>query len=139
VRDKGSDDELDCIYKITAQHQVGDNPTAEGRISWEHADSCTEDSDEEDEHWHNRLNGTTMLNCNMVTKSLCCVKAQDRELPMYDGLTVVDEFLIKFESTVPEHQRFDALKWALRAMLAHWWGTLTLRLFPLTPKGIQPR
>ena len=34
----------------------------------------------------------------MMTKSLYCVRAQDRELPMYDGLTIVDEFMTKFES-----------------------------------------
>ena len=52
-----------------------------------------------------------------------CVKAQNRELPIYDGLTEVDEFLVKFESTVPESQWFDALKWALRATPVRWWGT----------------
>ena len=102
MHDEGSDDELDCIYKITAKNQDWVNPTAEGRISWGHAESCTEDSDEEDERWHNQLNGVTTLNCNMMTESLYCVKAQDRELLVYDGLTAVDEFLTKFESTVLE-------------------------------------
>lgn len=64
-----------------------------------------------------------MLHCNMMTKSLYCVRAQDRELPTYDGLATIDEFLTKFEIAVPKHQRFDALRWALRAMLARWWGT----------------
>jgi len=40
---------------------------------------------------------------------------------MYDGLTAVDEFLNKFERTVPEQQWFDVLKWALRVMTARWW------------------
>ena len=38
-------------------------------------------------------------------------------------MTIIDEFLTKFEIIVPEHQKFDALRWALRAMLARWWGT----------------
>ena len=42
---------------------------------------------------------------------------------MYDGLTTVDEFLNKFEKEVLKQQRFDALKWALCAMPAQWWGT----------------
>ena len=37
---------------------------------------------------------------------------------MYDELTEVDEFLVKFESTVPKYQRFDVLKWALHMTLA---------------------
>jgi len=28
----------------------------------------------------------------------------------YDGLSVVDEFMSKFENAVPEQQQFDALK-----------------------------
>lgn len=60
----------------------------------------------------------------MMTRSMYCVRAQDHKLPMYDGLIVVDEFLTKFGSVVPEHQRFDALRWALCAMPARWWGTL---------------
>lgn len=66
----------------------------------EHVDP---DSDEEDERWHNRLSSITTLNCNMVMQSLYCVKAQDRKLLKYDGLTVVGIFLTKFENTVPEH------------------------------------
>jgi len=77
VRDEGSDDEMDCIYKITARNQDWVNLTAEGRISWEHAESCTTDSNEEDKWWHNRLNGVTMLNCNMMTRLLYCIEAQD--------------------------------------------------------------
>ena len=123
MRNEGSDDELDCIYKITARNQEWVNLIAEARISWGHAESCIKDSDEEDEYWHNQLNGVTTLNYNMMTKSLYCVRAQDRELPMYDGLTTIDEFLTKFEITVPEHQWFNALRWALRATPARWWGT----------------
>ena len=58
-----------------------------------------------------------------MTRSLYCVKAQDQELPMYNGLKTVDEFLTKFEIVVPEHQRFNALKWALCTTPMRWWGT----------------
>ena len=64
-----------------------------------------------------------MLNCNMMVISLHCMKTEVRDLPIYDGLTVVDEFLKIFERKVPEQKRFDALKWALHAMPARWWGT----------------
>jgi len=58
-----------------------------------------------------------MLNCNMMVRSLCYMTIEVGDLPMYDRLTWVDEFLNKFESTVLEQQWFDALKWALRATL----------------------
>lgn len=58
----------------------------------------------------------------MIIRSLHRVKTKVRDMPMYDGLTVVDEFLNKFESTVPKQQQFDVMKWALRATPARWWG-----------------
>jgi len=51
------------------------------------------------------------------------VETKVRDLPMYDGLSEVDDFLDKFEREVPEQQRFDALKWVLHATPARWWGT----------------
>ncbi|MCY6488188.1 hypothetical protein, partial [Actinobacillus pleuropneumoniae] len=45
-----------------------------------------------------------------------------RDLLMYDRLTAVDDFLNKFEREVSEQHHFDALKWALRATPARWWG-----------------
>ena len=35
VHDDDNDNEMDCIYQITAQDQDRVNPTADGRISWE--------------------------------------------------------------------------------------------------------
>lgn len=93
------------------------------RLSWECESSYTLDSDEEIERWQNQLHKVTTLNCNMMTRSLHCVAIEVRDLPMYDGLSGVDDFLNKFEREVPEQRRFDALKWVLRAMLARWWGT----------------
>lgn len=37
----------------------------------------------------------------MVIRSLHCVMTEARELQTYDGVTAVDEFLDKFESTIP--------------------------------------
>jgi len=53
-----------------------------------------------------------MLQYNVMMKSLYCVKAQNSELPIYDGLAEVDEFLVEFESTVLEYHWYYALKWA---------------------------
>lgn len=51
ICDEGNNDELDCIYQITAQNlrQMHYNDT---RItSWEHESICTIDSEEEAERW----------------------------------------------------------------------------------------
>ena len=73
------------------------NPTVDGRISWERESSCTSDLDKEVERWQNRLHEVTTLKCNMMTRSLCCMSIEVRDLPMYTGLSEVDDFLNKFE------------------------------------------
>lgn len=78
------------------------NPTADGRISWERRSSYTLDLDEEVEQWQNQLHEVMTLNYNMMVRSLRCMTTEVRELPTYDALIVVDEFLNKLESTIPE-------------------------------------
>lgn len=78
------------------------NPTVDGRISWEHENSYTSDSNEKVERWQNQLQKVTMLNCNMMVRSLRYVKIEPRELPTYDVLTAMDEVLSKFEITIPK-------------------------------------
>jgi len=63
-----------------------------------------------------------MMNCNMMMRLLCCVSTKVRNLPMYDGLSEVDDFLNRFEREVLEQQRVEALKWILCATPARWWG-----------------
>jgi len=43
-----------------------------------------------------------MLNYNMMTRSLHYIVTEVRDLPTYDGLSKVDDFLNKFERKVPE-------------------------------------
>ena len=82
------------------------NPTADGRITWDHEGSYTSESDEELKRWYNRLHEVTTLSCNMMTRSLCCVSSEVRNLPTYDGLNDVDVFLHAFEREVPKKQCF---------------------------------
>jgi len=73
VCDDASDDDLDYIYKIIAQEEDWVNPIVDGRILWEWESSCTSDSDQEIEQWQNQLHEVTMLNCNIMVRSLHCV------------------------------------------------------------------
>ena len=102
VHGDNSDDDLDCIYKITAREQDLVNPTANGRISWARESYCTSNLDEEIERWQNQLYEIKALNCNMMIRSLRCVIMKIRDLPRYDGLAAVDDLLNKFESKVPK-------------------------------------
>jgi len=103
VHDCDSDDDLDCIYKKTAQDHDWVNPAVDGRISWERESTCTSDLDKEIERWQNWLHKVTTLNCNVMIRSLHCVATEARDLPMYDILTVVYDLLNKIEREVPEH------------------------------------
>jgi len=91
------------------------NLSVDGKISWECDSSYTSDSDKEVKCWQNRLHEVRMLNCNMMIRSLSFITKEARELPIYDGVAAVDEFLDNFESTLPEQQRYGALEWALCA------------------------
>ena len=81
------------------------NPIADGWNTWDRESSYTSDSDEELEHWQNRLHEVTTLGYNMMTQSLHCVPSEVWNLPTYDGLNDVDVFLDAFEREVLE-------KWA---------------------------
>lgn len=59
----------------------------------------------------------------MMTRSLRYVEIEVRDMPMYDRLSEVDDFLNKFEKEVPKQQCFNTLKWVLRATPTIWWGT----------------
>lgn len=109
MRSEERGDVLDSIYKLAA--------TEERRFSRGYAS----DSDEEDERRHNRVNEATTLHCNMMMQYLYFFKVQNRELSMYDRLTVVEDFLDKFKSVVPEYQWFDAIKLSFHATPARWW------------------
>lgn len=50
VRNYESNDDMDCIYKITTWDQYWVNPTVDGWITWDCESSCKLDSDEELEH-----------------------------------------------------------------------------------------
>lgn len=58
----------------------------------------------------------------MMTRSLCCVSIEMRNLPTYNGLGEVYAFLDQFEREVLEKQRFKILNWVLRATPTRWCG-----------------
>jgi len=62
IHDYESDDDLDCIHKITARDQDWVNPTMDGRITWDRESYYTSNSDEEIERWQNQLHEVTMMN-----------------------------------------------------------------------------
>lgn len=54
-------EELDHIYKITAQDEYWVNPMDEGMICWENDSECLSDSNEEMENWQSQLHEVLAL------------------------------------------------------------------------------
>lgn len=75
-----SDNELDRIYKIIAWDQDQINLMENRWIAQDQESSCTFEL----EHWQNCLHEASTLQCNMMTKSLCCVSSKIRKLPFCD-------------------------------------------------------
>ena len=71
-----------------------------GNLSWRSASSCTSDSREALENWKNRLHEVSMRTCARITKYVRQVETQSRELPTYEGLPNIGNFLSEFEGMV---------------------------------------
>ncbi len=56
-------------------------------------------------------------------KSLCRIGTEVTNLPTFDGLNNLGDFLIAFEGFVRKQQRMLALDDSLRATSSRWWRT----------------
>ena len=58
-----------------------------------------------------------------MTKSLRWIGTEVRDIPTFDGLSDVNEFLQQFEQETSQEQRLEILDLAVRATPARWWYT----------------
>ena len=121
VRDEDQD-VLDHIYNITAKEEDYVNPTPEGIMDWKCDSSCMTDSDEGLENWQNRLYELHGHRCARITKSLRWLGSQTRVLPIFDGLTDPEYFILQFSEHVPDSQKMETLDLVFRATAARWWN-----------------
>ncbi len=111
-------DVLDHIYNITANEEDYVNPTAEGVIEWQCDSSCMTDSDEGLENWQSRLYELHGHRCARITKSIRWVGSETRTMPIFDGLTNLEEFIVQFSEQVPDSEKMETLSSAFRAAAA---------------------
>lgn len=116
------EEEVDHLYKLTAQDEDWIKPTKEGVLCWEKDNECFFDSDGEMENWKNRLHDVLALRCLCVTRDFRCISSEVRDLP-YDGSGSIKEFLQVFEAVVPKGRRLQVLKLAMHGTFARWWET----------------
>ena len=86
------------------------------------ASSYTSDLGEALENWKNRLHEVFMRRCARVTSFVRRVENELRELPTYEGLPNLVNFLNEFEGLVIESQLLSTLDHAIKDTPARWWG-----------------
>ena len=74
-------EELDHIYKITAQDEDQVNPTYEGMLCWEKDNESFSDFDEELENWQGRLHEVSTLRSLWTIRNFCCISTTERTSP----------------------------------------------------------
>jgi hypothetical protein len=101
--------EIDDLYKMTMTQDYYINPTADGTLSWRYASSCTFDSEAGLENWQNRMHEISTRRCTHLTKSLHWIGIEVCEVPIFDGLFDIQEFLQDYEAQIPLSQRLKTL------------------------------
>ena len=65
----------------------------------------------------------SLRKCSLIKKLLCHVATETIELPIYEGLPELSEFLVEFEYKMSKSQWLLALEEALKANPIRWWDT----------------
>ena len=112
---------MESLYQMIVNQSDYINPTVEGNISWRCDSSCTSDSEVGLENWQDKLYEVSARRCAYLTKSLRWIGAELKDIPSFDGLVDVNDFLYQFEQQVPHEQRIAAMDLAVRTTLARWW------------------
>ena len=107
----------DHAYNISKDYI---NHTVDGELGWCSASSTSSDSNDALENWQNQLHEVSFRKCGLITQYLCHVTTKIVELPIYEGLPDLSEFLQEFEEKVFEPQRLLELEDALKATPARW-------------------
>lgn len=123
VREEYCIDDRDNIYRLTTKERDFIKPTAEEKLTWEHASSCASQSSEQLENWQNILHEVSIRRCARVTKSVRCIISEVCNLHSYDVLGDVNVFIDDYEEWVPEIQILLAFDIALKTTPARCWGT----------------
>jgi hypothetical protein len=61
--------------------------------------------------------------CSRITREVRWIGTIVSNLPTFDGLNPLENFLSEFETSVPTQQRLLAMDEAMKSTPARWWGT----------------
>ena len=100
----------DHAYNISEDYV---HPTTDEELGWWSSSYTSLDSDDALENWKNLMHEVSIRKCSLITRSLCRVTTEIVELPTYEGIPDLYEFLVEFEYKVLETQRLLELDEAL--------------------------
>ena len=89
----------DHAYNISEDYI---QPTIDGELGWWSSSSIYSDSDDALENCQNQMHEVSIQKCGLITQSLCRVATYIVELPTYEGLPKLYEFLVEFKYKVSE-------------------------------------
>ena len=89
----------DHAYNISEDYI---HPTINGELGWCSDSFVSFDFDDALENWQNKPHEVLFKKCELNTQSLHRVATKTVELPIYEGLPVLSEFLREFEEKLFE-------------------------------------
>jgi hypothetical protein len=122
IREEDHAYELENIYKLTTKHQDYINPISDGNMSWRSDNTCSSDSEEVLENWKNHMYEVSTRRCARLTREVRWISTTMSNLPTFDGLNPLENFLSEFETSVPTQQRLLAMDEAMKATPGRWSG-----------------
>ena len=84
---------------------------------------CSSDLEEALENWQNHMYEVSTRRCSRLTREVHWIGIIVSNLPTFDVLNPLENFLSEFESSVPTQERLLAMDEAMKATPARWWGT----------------
>ena len=84
VHSEGRGNYLDQLYNIMSSKEYYINPTIDGKLSWQSVSSCTYDSGDALENWHNMLHEISTRKCGIIKRYVRRVRAKESKLPTYE-------------------------------------------------------
>jgi hypothetical protein len=92
---------LENIYKLTSRQHDYLNPIADKNLSWRSDNTFSSDSEEALENWKDQMYEVSTRRCARLTREVHWIDTTVSNLPTFDGLNPLENFLSEFETSVP--------------------------------------
>jgi hypothetical protein len=87
----------------------------DGNLSWRSENTCSLDSEEALENWQNKMYEVSTRRFSILTQEVHWIDTTVSNLPTFDSLNHLEEFLVNFEEIVPTKKILLAMDKALKS------------------------